>query len=470
MATYLTRTVSDATSNRLATFSFWVKRSNLTDQDGQGSNYLFCVAGPGGFSDSDWLGLQFRGVDTLRLTSWYGGINVTTNKVFRDPASWYHIVVRIDTTAGAAANRVRMYINGTEQTSFGNSSYPSQDYDFNCLGDSGAKHYVGCAVSGSIGSPSPYDYTNGYIADFNFTSGQSYPASSFAETDSTTGEWKPKSDLSALTYGDNGFRLKFENAGSLGADSSGQGHNLTVSGAGTNAQTTDTPSNNFAVFNPLIAYLNAGSNSTRPTFSEGNLKTVTTNSGKLGGSSTLLMTKGKWYAEFKFVESNNAGSTIESVIGVTDSPQRLAAQFGKPGERANDVAYAQTGNKLIGDSATSFGATYTDGDIIGVAVDLDNNAIYFSKNGVFQNSGVPTSGSTKTGAIALTDPASTVEGGYYFAVGEASSETSTHQANFGNPPFTISSGNTDSAGLGNFEYAVPSGYYALCTKNLNTVG
>ena len=125
---------------------------------------------------------------------------------------------------------------------------------------------------------------------------------------------------------------------------------------------------------------------------------------------------------------------------------------------------------MIGDSATSFGATYTDGDIIGVAVDLDNNAIYFSKNGVFQNSGVPTSCSTKTGAIALTDPASTIEGGYYFAVGEATSETSTHQANFGNSPFTISSGNTDSAGLGNFEYAVPSGYYALCTKNLNTYG
>ena len=121
-------------------------------------------------------------------------------------------------------------------------------------------------------------------------------------------------------------------------------------------------------------------------------------------------------------------------------------------------------------SQTSFGNSYTTGDIIGVALDLDNNAIYFSKNGTFQNSGDPTSGSSKTNAISVTDPSSTVEGGYFFAVGEATSETSTFEANFGNAPFTISSGNSDAEGHGNFEYAVPSGYFALCTKNLAEYG
>ena len=166
-----------------------------------------------------------------------------------------------------------------------------------------------------------------------------------------------------------------------------------------------------------------------------------------------------------------SGGSASSLIGVTDSPQLNSNSFGKVGERANDVAYANTGNKLIGDSATSFGNTYTTGDIIGVAVDLDNNAIYFSNNGTFQNSGDPTSGASKTGAIALTAPASTVEGGYFFAVGESHTETSTHLANFGAAyPAAISSGNADANGHGNFEYAVPSGYFALCTKNLGESG
>ena len=436
MATYLTRTVSDATSNRLATFSFWVKRSNISDADGQGSNYLFCLAGPGGFSDSDWLGLQFRSVDTLRLTSWYGGINVTTNKVFRDPASWYHIVVRIDTTAGAAANRVRIYINGTEQTSFGNSSYPSQDYDFNCLGDSGAKHYVGCAVSGSVGSPSPYDYTNGYIADFNFTSGQSYPASSFGETDSTTGEWKPKSDLSGLTYGDNGFRLKFENAGSLGADTSGQGHNLTVSGAGTNAQTTDTPSNNFAVLNTIAP--DGG------TFTLGGLKYVTNGTDLVCGISSFALTgSSKWYCEMKAI--TKTGNYFN--FGVASSSKSM---------NDNGIIYRSDG-KIYKDGSENQSslATFTDNDIIGVIYDCSNNQCSFQKNG-----------SAVGSAVTIGDATRDI----FFITGGNGGTNSTSEINFGNPPFSISSTNADSAGLGVFEYAVPSGAYSLCTKNLNTYG
>jgi len=218
------------------------------------------------------------------------------------------------------------------------------------------------------------------------------------------------------TYGNLGVYLEFKqsavgsgSASTIGADTSGNGNHYTSTNVATTDQMTDTCTNNFANFNPLVAALTASGNATAPSFSEGNLKTVTANSGKAGGSSTIQMSSGKWYAEFEFDATNNSGSTITSLIGVTDSPQLNANSFGKVGERANDVAYAQTGNKVIGDSSSSFGNTYTTGDIIGVAVDLDNNAIYFSKNGTFQNSGDPTSGSTKTGAIALTAPASTVE-------------------------------------------------------------
>tara|TARA_R100001440_G_scaffold45231_1_gene64948 strand:- start:1993 stop:3363 length:1371 start_codon:yes stop_codon:yes gene_type:complete len=456
MATYLTRTVSDGTSNRLATFSFWVKRSCISDSDGQGSNYFFCVAGPGGFSDSDWLGCQFQSDDTLRVLTWYGGTDIRTNMVFRDPASWYHIVIRIDTTAGAAANRIRIYVNGTEQTSFSTANYPSQNHDYNCLGDSGAKHYVGCAVSGSIGSPSPYDYANGYIADFNLTSGQSYPASSFGETDSTTGEWKPKLDLSGLTYGDNGFRLKFANAGSLGADTSGQGHNLTVSGAGTNAQTTDTPSNNFATLNRLAS---------NNTITEGSLKAVTSSGKRVGSMSSIGVSSGKWYVEYKVV---NAGGS--AAIGLENDNGVSFHDFDENVDwwnNSNAYAYQSDGNKRTTGVNASYGSSFTAGDIIGVALDMDNRKLYFSKNGTFQDSGDPTSGSTGTGAAFTVTDGFT----YFFQFADQSSAaTSIFQANFGNPTYTIASGNSDANGHGNFEYAVPSGYFALCTKNLNTYG
>lgn len=451
MGTNLTRTPASAVAaeRRKFTYSCWIKKCE------NGKTYFLLS---GNRTGSSYTYLIFQTDNSIRFRLYDGGnrADVQASDLFQDTASWYHVVLQFDSTQGTAADRVKIYVNNRQLTDLQSSTYPSQDYSswINHNSEQGI-------MEGGDGTC--------YIADVHLTGNQIYAPSSFGETDSTTGEWKPKI-VSGLSYGTNGFHLKFENAGAMGTDSSGNSNTFTVNSAGTNPQVTDTPSNNFANFNPLIAYVPAGGNPTVPTFSQGNLKTVTKNSGKLGGSANIQINKGKWYAEFKFVESNNAGSTIESVIGVTDSPQRNSASFGKPGERAHDVAYDQTGHKMIGDSRTSFGASYTDGDIIGVAVDLDNNAIYFSKNGVFQNSGDPTSGSTKTGAIALTDPDSTVEGGYYFAVGEATSETSTHQANFGNPPFAISSGNSDANGHGNFEYAVPSGYFALCTKNLNTYG
>ncbi len=447
-----TKTISSTTSRNTFTISTWLKRSSTSGNGG-----IFGVGTAS--SDTGRFFLRFTSSDKLAATGGATNFRIS-NAVFRDVSAFYHIVCVFDSTNGTAQNRLRLYVNGVEITSWSsnNTVNSSQNTPVN---ESGKTHVVG-----GDGDNSSAKFS-GYLAEFNFIDGQAKAPTDFGEFNDN-GVWIPKKYDG--TYTNNSFFLEFQNSGSLGNDTSGLGNNYTANNFNTVDQTTDTPTNNFATFNPLIAHLDAGGNSTLPTYSEGNTKTVTPNSGKLAGSSTIMKSRGKWYAEFKFVATNNAGSTITSAIGITDSPQRLAAQFGKPGERSDGVAYINTGSKLIGDSQTSFGNSYTTGDIIGVALDLDNNAIYFSKNGTFQNSGDPTSGSSKTNAISVTDPSSTVEGGYFFAVGEATSETSTFEANFGNAPFTISSGNSDAEGHGNFEYAVPSGYFALCTKNLAEYG
>jgi len=458
----VSRSISSSGSARNATLSVWVKRGNLGTRQQIYSNKTASASFSG-------MNMYFYN-DKLYIDHHDGSSNISlyTNQVFRDVSAWYHIVHTIDTTTGTATNRLRLYVNGTEVTDFATDQNPSQNADLAITNSTGDQ---------SIGDDprDSNDLFDGYMAEYNFVDGTTLDPTYFGETNDN-GVWVPKKpDVSS--YGTNGFFLEFKQTGTsanssgIGADTSGNDNHMSVTNLAATDVTTDTPTNNFATFNPLIAALTASGNATVPTYSEGNCKTVTANSGKAGGSSTIQISRGKWYAEFEFDATNNSGSTITSLIGVTDSPQENARSFGKVGERANDVAYANTGNKVIGDSSTSYGNTYTTGDIIGVAVDLDNNAIYFSKNGTFQNSGDPTSGSTKTGAIALTDPASTVEGGYYFAVGESTTETSTHLANFGAAyPASISSGNSDGAGHGNFEYAVPSGYFALCTKNLATYG
>ena len=462
MATYLTRTTADATSNMTATFSWWFKRSNIVNNDGQGGNYMWVLAGPGSFNDANWLGCELKSDDTLRVTTWSGGTELQTTRVFRDVGAWYHIVVRIDTSQSTEAERVRIYINGTEETSFATSNYPPHTHDYNCLGDVGAKHFIGCAVSGTTASPTPYDYFNGYIADFIQSSGQSYAPTSFGETDSTTGIWKPKTFSGS--FGDNGFHLQFKNSGALGTDTSGEGHTLTVSGAGTNAQVVDTPTNNFATLNSIANATQAGG-----TFSEGNLKFVTNQADYSYRPSSIGVNAGKWYCEIKAVSFG--GGSDPYMIGITSTEP--TANSDELGHYANDWAYREDGKYRNNNSNTTWGNTFTSGDIIGIALDLTNSKLYFSKNGTWQESGDPTSGSTGTGAISITAVGSTPLENYFFAIGDydnSSGSTSTFQANFGNPPFTISSGNADANGFGNFEYAVPSGYYALCTENLNTYG
>ena len=290
---------------------------------------------------------------------------------------------------------------------------------------------------------------DGYVSELVWIDGQQLDPTSFGEFDEDSGIWKPI-DVSGLTFGTNGFYLDFENSGSLGADVSGNGNNFTVNNLTAIDQTTDTPTNNFATFNSLIS-------SRGQTFSEGNLQVATTVSNKTGGSSTIGMSSGKWFAEFKISAYNNN----RTIIGITSNPSELDRTNVDSGSLNYGSGIYFDGRIYVNTSVVATVGATTLNDIIGVALNLDDNNILYYINGVVQNSGTP---------ISITASSSTDTGNYFFSTGDRSgSSYGTVQANFGSPPFTISSGNTDGNGYGNFEYAVPSGYLSLCTKNLSEV-
>ena len=288
-----------------------------------------------------------------------------------------------------------------------------------------------------------------------FTDGSAYDASSFGSTDATTGEWKITTGPS-LTYGNNGFFILKD--GNSVTDQSGNSNNFTVSD-GTLTQTEDNPSNNFATLNNLIK--------NNASFDYGNLKLTTTVGTKDNAASTIGVSQGKWYAEAKLI----AQSAARFVLGVSPDPQDLEINNNFVGYQTDSVAYASDGEVYKNTSSQYTGSTYTTNDIVGIALDLDNNNVYFHKNGTYQNSGDPTSGATGTGAVSLTSPSSLTTGFYFIAMGDTSNvHNITGEINFGNGYFgttAISSEGTNASGYGKFEYDVPTGYTALCTKGLN---
>ena len=435
---------SDGTLNKW-TFSMWFKRSTLGT-----AQRLFCCLDTGmddyiKFDTDDQLEWTFDHEDGTNK-----GI-LKPNRLFRDVSTWYHLVCRLDTTDGTAGDRMRMYINGVEETSFATDTNPTQ----NETGDIGRDndHFIG--TSGSS------QYFDGYIAEVCMINNQSLAPTSFGEFDSDSPTiWKPI-DVSGLTAGTNGFYLDFEASDNLGNDAAG-GTDWTETNLAATDSATDTPTNNFATMNPLDNYF-AGS-----TFSEGNTGVVTPTAATTWNTGTFGVSAGKWYWEVNYSAKSN---TDAAMIGIAEAPTLSASDV--LGNTARSVSYYTNGNKYVGTSGASYGDTYTVGDIIGVALDMDNAKLYFSKNGTWQDSGDPTSGATGTGAIGITAAASTSHGFYFPAVGDYGTPTTTSitfYLNFGNPSYAISSGNADADGYGNFEYAVPSGYYALCTKNLAEYG
>ena len=446
------KTPGSGGDQRTWTFSTWFKRGNL------GSSQWILDAYDG---SNDEFHIYISSGNAIGIYTIGGGfgnnLSISTNNLVRDVSAWYHLVVRCDTTQGTASNRLRIYLNGVEATygTYNNFTENGQGQ----VSESGTKHWIGRRNAG--------DYFDGYFAEMVLVDGSSLAPTSFGEFDSDSPKiWKPI-DVSGLTFGTNGFYLDFEDSSNLGNDANG-GTDFTEANLATTDQTTDTPTNNFATLNPLENYHAGG------TFAEGNTYYTSVSSKHDFAIATMAMPAGKWYAEFKIHQD-----TDYNIVGITDhgyqgSNQELSEDnysYGFANYDASKSIVRGNGSTTI-DNMPLFG----NGDIIGVAVDITNSKLYFSKNGTFINSGDPTSGSTGTGAQSIQDLSSgsgTSYGQdvYFFGVGLwNTSAAGNYSANFGNAPFSISSGNSDANGYGNFEYAVPSGYYALCTKNLAEYG
>ena len=446
--TKLNRTASSTGNVQIWTWSGWVKRAAVPGTvDAKGG--LFAT-----YTDANQR-LDF-GIDAnhrfffKEKQSASTNIDFTSNRLFQDPSAFYHFVVAVDTTDSTAADRVKVYVNGERITSWLDNTPPNQNYN-TLMNVSGRTYYIGTTDGSS-------NYWNGLMSHVHFCDGTALAPTVFGSTDSTTGEWKINTAPS-FTPGTNGFTILKD--GNTITDQSSNSNDFSL-GGGTLTNTEDCPSNVFATWNPLDNYYPA------MTLSYGNTRALTVTNKYTYTPTTLGMTSGKYYAEIKCVAKSS--SQIEMLAGITSTSS--ASTTDELGHFANDYGYySNTGQYRNNNTLSSYGNSWTQDDIIGIAVDLDNNKLYFSKNGTWQNSGVPTSGATGTGAISITDPTSTPRGAYFFAVTNwSATSNATFDANFGNGFFgttQISSEGTNASGNGKFEYDVPTGYTALSTKGLN---
>ena len=443
----LNRTPSGDGNKRTFTFSTWLKISTIKE-------HMFFTCGVYSSTSLMQFYLNANGTLTMSQENSSGSIQstLTTTQVFRDVSAWYHLVIAIDTTQGTDSNRVKLYVNGSQVTSFSTSTYPSQNLDFAC-NTSSVINTIGNRSGGSF-------YFDGYMAEIILVDGSQLAPTSFGVANSD-GVWTPI--IYSGTFGTNGFNLQFEDASSLGTDSSANGNTFTVNNLTSIDQSTDYPEVNFATLNPLnvdpaLSY----------TFAQGNLDVTIANSGGEGmTSSTFAVSNGKWYWECKLVSSSTQGrfGVVPTSIGALKNPSEFGIAW-----QMNDATMNLVNTPVSG----SWGSNPNNNDILMFALDCDNQAFYFGVNGTWRNSGNPTSGASRTGGVnysgeaTLTSDDLTVGFGGNFFSGGGSQQG---QYNFGGTQsFTISSGNTDGNGYGNFEYAVPSGYYSLNTKNLGEFG
>ena len=428
---YLQRTPGSAGSLTTWTYSFWTKRSVLATAE----QYLSAGPRGGGGNVED----QLYSISTDQI-NWYDGTAASnvlrTTQLFRDVSAWYHIMYVWDTTNATAGDRARIYVNGAEVTAFSVDNNPSLNAVSKINGT--GQHRIG-----QVGTL-PGENLNGYLAEVNFIDGQALDPDNFGEFDSDTGIWKPI--VYTGSYGTNGFLLEFKDSSALGDDTSNNGNDFTVNNLTSIDQTTDTPTNNFATMNAV--------DNSSVTLSEGNLSASCASPS--GCRSTIGVTTGKWYVEVKYQNTTSMCGVVAMEQAVT-SQAIGAAIFGASGTAPELFLNGSTPADY--DSATAFTAN----DIMQIALDMDSNTVYFGLNGSWFDGTSWNSASPNTGHSLTT--------GYTYGVrASTGSGTSVNIWNFGNPPFAITTGNEDANGYGNFEYAVPPGYYALCTKNLAEYG
>jgi len=435
-------TFGSAGNRKTFTISAWIKRGNIAD-----NRTLF-----GQGTASNPRGLFFLSDQQVRITNNNSGssndMDIQTNALLRDPSAWYHLVAAIDVTQSTDTNRVKIYINGELQTSFATSTYPAQNTDL---------HWNN-AVLHTVGRYPPSDtfHMDGYISEFYFIDGTQYAASDFGEYDGDSGIWIPKA--ASVTFGDNGFFLEFkgtgtsQNSSGMGADTSGEDNHLAVNNLTAVDVTIDTPTNNFCTLNPLAA--EAGF-----TFSEGNTTSVSSTDNTTHGS-TFAVSKGKWYWEM--VGATHVDNFGSGIVDVDDYIRNIGY------ESVDSYYFNSNGDKITGSSVTSlFGNLSNEGHLM-YALDLDNGNFSFGFEGTWSNGSATQSTTFNTSNFDFT---SIPDHYYYIGRAQQTGSATIARFNFGNPPLSaMGNGHSDDNGYGNFKTAVPSGYYALCTKNLAEYG
>ena len=443
---YMYRTPSSAGNRKTWTYSTWVKRSSFN------INNSFFGATNGSYQNV----FRFEdtsGNDQINLFGFTGAtldFNVQTNNMYRDSSAWYHIVIAFDTTQGTSSNRVKLYVNGVQQTNLKENTYPSQNYDTN-VNDTSTQTQVGY---GSYGG----QYFNGYIAESVLIDGTQYAASDFGET--VNGVWVPK-DPSGLTFGTNGFHMNYASSSALGNDVSGNNNDLTVSGLATHDQMLDTPTfnsdsngGNFNTLNPLQK-MSIG------TFSEGNLKYVM--SGGDNFSTTQALTT-KSYCEVRIDALGNYGGALgfgsgEGINGYYDGVTFQTNYL-------SGALYIYKGSSDI--SSGNIGGVVGAGSVVMMAYDPATYKWWVGVDGTWRSSGNPATGANPIYTGSATQFENTGDVFWKGWKGGANSMTVTF--NFGQDGTfggqETAGGNADDTGYGNFKYDVPAGFLANCTGNV----
>ena len=432
--TRLTRTLGTATNRKKFTISTWFKLGTSPVEQ-----YLFS-AGSGtsfskiGFNGSGYILIFQKNSDTKVA-------EFSSNALLRDPASWYNLVVAYDTTLATAADRQKVYLNGIQQTSF-DTTNPPINTEFTGFNNN-IEHKIGTLYDNT-------SYFNGLMANVEFVDGQQLTPAYFGSTDSTTGIWTPQASSTISNYGVNGFKLAMDTT-SPGADTSGKGNTFTPSGTPTLTQ--GNPQNNWCTFNSIYK--------SQETLAYGNTASSLPSSNKFGGVASMGVNTGKWYAEFKM---NSGSSSDSTAVGIYGNPITASNNDQGVGKENNSLSYNSNGQKGLENSFSSYGASYTTGNVIGVALDMTSATknITFYKDGASQ------------GNITFNLEQGNEYEGFMFMAANSNTASigSDWWANFGEGFFgtTAAGTNADGNGQGLFAYAVPSGYYALNTKNLEAYG
>ena len=432
----LSLSVSGTSQTTAGTISFWFKRGALSTDQRVWINYV---------DANNYGAIKLQSDNKMEVVVVDGGSvtgKLVTNRLFRDCSAWYHCCVAINSSDGTAGNRMRLYINGTEETSFATDTNP----------DSGVTMEFFTDGTNKIGQMNNDQYFDGYIAEFVMIHGSQLTPSSFGEFDEDSGIWKPK-NVSGLSFGSKDYYLEFKQAGTsqnssgMGADTSGEDNHFAVSNLTAVDQATDTCTNNFCTMNPLIPTTNA-------TFSQGNCKlTIGGSSIQGAGIGTFGLTAGKWYFEVKLLadkDNHTHGAISELTAELNANVTAIQNDVGVTSWINGD------GGEVVvdGTATTADYGIMAENSIMGIALDIDNyNITYLDDNSALVSN------------FNMSSTRGTIFPLIKMGINCAA------EVNFGGcSAFAVSSANSDADGHGNFEHAPPSGYFAICTKNLAEYG